>query len=55
MHENIEEYVPFEVQEYNLIFKKLCLHVMLKNLLKDENIEKTLCPFPTHIFLTSLL
>lgn len=28
--ENIEEHVPLKVQEYNLIFIKLCLHVMLK-------------------------
>lgn len=50
MHENTEQYVPFEVQEYNLIFNKLCLHVMLKNLLKDENIEKTLSPSHSYLF-----
>lgn len=45
--ENVEEHVPFKVQEYNWIFIKLCLLAMLKIHWRMKLLRKPLILFPS--------
>ena len=48
-YENVEEQVPFKVQEYNLIFIKLWLHIMLKIHWRIKMLRKPCVLFPLSI------